>query len=97
MEVWEQDGYACIANDGLPEHVCYINPERGSGQGDVSSPQTWVAFFDIILRTLELENEVFFEHLSKDGTPNADAEWAPAKGQYSMHVCHRPRPKDRPG
>ena len=48
MEVWEQDGYAGIANDGLPEHVCYINPERGTGQGDVSSPQTWVVFFYII-------------------------------------------------
>ena len=40
MEVWNQDGYAGIADEGLPEHVCYINPERGTGQGDVSSPQT---------------------------------------------------------
>ena len=66
MEVWNQDGYAGIADEGLPEHVCYINPERGTGQGDVSSPQTWVVFFLHHTRTLELENEDSLVYLSEN-------------------------------
>ena len=30
-----------------------FNPERGTGQGDISSPHTWEAVFDILLRALE--------------------------------------------
>ena len=34
-----------------------FDPERGTGQGDVSSPYTWVAVFDIVLAALDLEEE----------------------------------------
>ena len=36
--------------------VPYFTPERGTGQGDTSSPATWVVFFDIVLRALEMED-----------------------------------------
>ena len=88
MEVWEAEGYACMANDGDPNHVCYINPERGTGQGDVSSPQTWVVFFDIILRTLELENEDSFEYLAPDGSLVRAPDSAYADDLFSIAATH---------
>ena len=50
--VWEAQGYEGFANDD-DDKVCFFDPERGTGQGDICSPYTWVVFFDIILRALE--------------------------------------------
>jgi len=44
------DGLRSLTASGAPVAFC---PERGTGQGDVSSPATWIAIFDIVLRTLE--------------------------------------------
>ena len=37
-----------------PTTAAPFSSEKGTGQGDVSSPILWCAFFDILLRTLEL-------------------------------------------
>ena len=52
VEVWVAQGYEDFANDD-DSKACYFDPERGTGQGDISSPQSWIVFFDIILRALE--------------------------------------------
>ena len=49
----EYEAFAC---DGAEGRVPYFQPERGTGQGDTSSPATWVVFFDIVLRALEMED-----------------------------------------
>ena len=56
MESWEEAEYEAFARDGVAGRVPYFTPERGTGQGDTSSPVTWVVFFDIVLRALEMED-----------------------------------------
>jgi len=54
FECWCKDSYEGLSHltaGGAPVH---FDPERGTGQGDVSSPATWIDIFDIILRTLEV-------------------------------------------
>ena len=51
--VWESDGLAGFAKESGTDDPFTFNPERGTGQGDISSPHTWVAVFDILLRALE--------------------------------------------
>ena len=53
---WEKAGYEAFGRPGEEGKVPFFTPERGTGQGDTSSPATWVVFFDIVLRALELEN-----------------------------------------
>jgi hypothetical protein len=84
MEIWEEQGYAGIVNDGDPNHACFFNPERGTGQGDVSSPHTWTVFFDIILRTLELETEDSFELVAPDGSTHRAPDTAYADDLISL-------------
>ena len=53
LEAWHRAGYA-----GLPPCLSETLPgtfvrERGTPQGDVSSPHAWTAFFDIALRALD--------------------------------------------
>ena len=55
VEAWESAVYEAFARDGVDGRVPYFQPERGTGQGDTSSPATWVEFFDIVLRALEME------------------------------------------
>ena len=56
MESWEEAEYEAFARDGAEGRVPYFTPEIGTGQGDTSSPATWVVFFDIVLRALEMED-----------------------------------------
>ena len=51
--VWETEGLAGFAKESGTDDPFTFNPERGTGQGDISSPHTWVAVFDILLRALE--------------------------------------------
>ena len=44
---WDLDGL-----DGIKDLA--FNPERGTGQGDIHSPFTWLAVFDVLLCMLEL-------------------------------------------
>jgi len=37
--------------EGLKE--LSFNPERGTGQGDIHSPFTWLAVFDVLLTVLD--------------------------------------------
>ena len=55
----------------------YFTPERGTGQGDTSSPATWVVFFDIVLRALEMEDSDPFltVDLAGDTTPVPDCSF----------------------
>jgi hypothetical protein len=46
MLLWDKGGH-----NGIPTTDTF-HPEYGTGQGDVSSPQTWVAIFDILLCAL---------------------------------------------
>jgi len=46
LERWELQGLA-----GAQQFA--FNPERGTGQGDIHSPFTWLAVFDILLAMLE--------------------------------------------
>ena len=39
VEVWEAQGYDGFANDDESK-ACYFDPESGTGQGDISSPQS---------------------------------------------------------
>ena len=50
---WETQGLAGFDNGETGESPSTFNPERGTGQGDISSPHTWVVVFDILLRALE--------------------------------------------
>ena len=56
VEAWEAAEYEAFARDGVEGRVPYFTPERGAGQGDTSSPATWVVFFDIVLRALGVED-----------------------------------------
>ena len=47
---WTQAGYEGVKGGTF-------HPETGTGQGDVTSPQTWVATFDIVLCALEAVNK----------------------------------------
>ena len=54
LEAWRQTGY-----QGLGSEISTVRPgtfvrERGTPQGDVSSPHAWTAFFDIALRALAM-------------------------------------------
>ena len=48
-----------IAPDDLIPEDCApgFTPQRGTGQGDVMSPECWAAVFDILLTALELDEE----------------------------------------
>jgi len=46
LEQWDLAGL-----DGI-RHLSF-NPERGTGQGDIHSPFTWLAVFDVLLTMLE--------------------------------------------
>ena len=52
VEAWEAGKYEAFAHDGAEGRVPYFTPKRGTGQGDTSSPATWVVFFDIVMRAL---------------------------------------------
>ena len=57
--------------------IVYSKLERGTGQGDTSSPATWVVFFDIVLRALEMEDTAPFltVDLSGRSTPVPDCSF----------------------
>ena len=55
LSLWASKGMEGISR---ADSAMSYNPERGIGQGDVSSPATWVAVFDIVLCALaEVESE----------------------------------------
>ena len=51
---WDAAEYEAFAKEAGDGRIPYFHPDRGTGQGDTSSPATWVVFFDIVLRALEL-------------------------------------------
>ena len=53
VEVWETEGLEGFDLERGGDAPFTFNPERGTGQGDISSPHTWVAVFDILLRALK--------------------------------------------
>ena len=77
VEVWEAQGYEGFGNDDDGK-ACFFDPERGTGQGDISSPHTWVVFFVIILRALEqVDMDPFLLVEDKGSTrPAPDASYA---------------------
>ena len=52
VEVWEIEGLTGFDNEGGGESPVTFNPERGTGQGDISSPHTWVTVFELLLLLL---------------------------------------------
>ena len=63
LEAWRRAGYA-----GLPPGPSATLPgtfvrERGTPQGDVSSPHAWTAFFDIALRALDRTDPSIHFHM----------------------------------
>jgi len=46
LEIWAASGFDALTT---ADPSSYFTPDRGTGQGDVSSPCTWVAVFDIVL------------------------------------------------
>jgi len=71
IEIWEREGLQGFDPDIHPGAPETFNPDRGTGQGDISSPHTWVAVFDILLRALELETTDPFVLHSVGGSPYA--------------------------
>ena len=67
VEVWETEGLAGFNLERGGDAPFTFNPERGTGQGDISSPHTWVAVFDILLRALEVVSSDPFLLVSKGG------------------------------
>ena len=53
VKVWETQGMTGLDSGEAGVSPFAFNPERGTGQGDISSPHTWEAVFDILLRALE--------------------------------------------
>lgn len=47
--IWAEDGIEGLRQSGTS---ATFSPDRGTGQGDVSSPATWVVSFDIVLCAL---------------------------------------------
>ena len=54
---WIRQGYAGLADE-------HYHPDKGTGQGDVSSPQIWVAVFDIPLCALAMVDHPGRFHLT---------------------------------
>ena len=54
LQAWREAGYQGLSRDiSLTSPSTFVR-ERGTPQGDVSSPHAWTAFFDIALRALSL-------------------------------------------
>ena len=53
VQVWEAQGLAGFDGGVDGESPFTSNPKRGTGQGDISCPHTWVAACGILLRALE--------------------------------------------
>ena len=52
LEAWGSAGYLGFGEIPSPTRPCTFTRDRGTPQGDVSSPHAWTAFFDIALRAL---------------------------------------------
>ena len=52
LEAWGRAGYLGFGEGPSTTRPCTFTRERGTPQGDVSSPHAWTAFFDIALRAL---------------------------------------------
>ena len=54
LEAWHREGYRALGPDvSLTKPRTFIR-ERGTPQGDVSSPHAWTAFFEIAQRALDM-------------------------------------------
>ena len=53
LEAWRSAGYLGFGATTSATRPCTFIRDRGTPQGDVSSPHAWTAFFDIALRALE--------------------------------------------
>ena len=53
--VWARDQAAGFRPTPSLDQPCTFHRERGTLQGDVSSPHNWVSFFDIVLRVLRVD------------------------------------------
>ena len=54
LEAWLREGYNGFGTGTSPTRPGTFFRERGTPQGDVSSPHAWTAFFDIALRALDM-------------------------------------------
>ena len=54
LEAWREAGYQGLGEMISGERPSTFVRERGTPQGDVSSPHAWTAFFDIALRALAM-------------------------------------------
>ena len=88
VEVWEAQGYENFANDDDCK-AYYFDPERNTGQGDISSPQTWIVFFDIILRALEQVDPDLFLLIDDKGGTRPAPDVSNADDLVSVAATHR--------
>ena len=54
LDAWRRKGYHGLGPGISPTRPGTFTRERGTPQGDVSSPHAWTAFFDIALRALDM-------------------------------------------
>ena len=55
LATWNRHQYEGFSTSLSTEQPATFTRTRGTPQGDVSSPQNWVSFFDIALRALDLD------------------------------------------
>ena len=57
LHTWARTGAKGFGNTPSLERPCTFHRDRGTPQGDVSSPHNWVSFFDIALNALYLDRQ----------------------------------------
>ena len=57
LHTWAQSGAQGFGSCPSLERPCTFHRDRGTPQGDVSSPHNWVSFFDIALHALHLDRQ----------------------------------------
>ena len=55
LSTWARSSAAGFSDRPSLDTPCTFRRERGTPQGDVSSPHNWIGFFDIALCALELD------------------------------------------
>ena len=57
LHTWARTGAQGFGDTPSLERPCTFHRDRGTPQGDVSSPHNWVSFFDIVLHALLLDRQ----------------------------------------
>ena len=63
LDAWRRAKYVGLPPGTSPERPGTFTRERGTPQGDVSSPHAWTAFFDIALRALDTTDPAIHFHM----------------------------------